>query len=131
MNGYFQSGKIPIIGINEVLKGLVSSGSISDSEYYNTITKLRATNVRFIPVEKEEILYYLSQARVVENGSLIETRELRILRRYIAACLSEKNILQFPPMPENTSNRDGRSCIYNKSRADNSSYYCEFVDKGK
>ena len=107
VNGYFSSGEIPIIGINEVLKGLVSSGSISDSEYYNTITKLRAANVRFIPIEEEEILYYLSQARVDENGFLIATPELRILRRYIAACLLEKNVLQFPPMPENTSNKDG------------------------
>ena len=107
VNGYFHSGEIPIIGINEVLKGLVSSGSISDSKYYNTITRLRAANVRFIPIEEEEILYYLSRARVDENGSLIETPELRILRRYIAACLLKKNVLRFPPMPENTSNRDG------------------------
>ena len=107
VNGYFHSGEIPIIGINEVLKGLVSSGSISESEYYNILTKLRAANVRFIPIEQEEILYYLSQAGVDENGSLIETRGLRILRRYIAACLLEKNILQFPPMPENTSNSAG------------------------
>ena len=107
VNGYFHSGEIPIIGINEVLKGLVDSGSISDSEYYNKITRLRAANVRFIPVEEEEILYYLSQARVDENGSLIETRELRILRRYIAACLLKKNVLQFPPMLENTSNKEG------------------------
>ena len=106
VNGHFHSGEIPIIGINEVLKGLVGSGSISDVGYYNTITKLRAANVRFIPIEEEEILYHLSQARV-ENGSLIETRGLRILRRYVAACLLKKNVLQFPPMPENTSNRDG------------------------
>ena len=107
VNGYFHSGEIPIIGINEVLKGLVSSGSISDSEYYNTITRLRAANVRFIPIEEEEIIYYLSQARVDENGSLIETRELRILRRYIAACLLKKNVLQFPPVSENISNKEG------------------------
>ena len=107
MNGYFHSGEIPIIGINEVLKGLVGSGSISDSEYYNKITRLRAANVRFIPVEEKEILYYLSQARIDENGSLIETRALRILRRYIAACLLKKNVFQFPPMPENTSNKEG------------------------
>ncbi len=107
VNGYFHSGEIPIIGINEVLKGLVSSGSIPDSEYYNIITKLRAANVRFIPIEEEEILYYLSRARVDENGFLTETPELRIFRRYIAACLLEKNILQFPPMPENTSNKEG------------------------
>ena len=107
VNGYFSSGEIPIIGINEVLKGLVSSGSISDSKYYNTITRLRAANVRFIPIEEEEILYYLSRARVDENGFLTETPELRILRRYIAACLLEKNILQFPSMSENTSNKEG------------------------
>ncbi len=107
VNGYFYSGEIPIIGINEVLKGLVGSGSISNFEYYNTITRLRAANVRFIPIEEEEILYYLSHAKVDENGFLIATPELRILRRYIAACLLEKNVLQFPPMPENISNRDG------------------------
>ena len=106
LNGYFHVGEVPIIGINEVLKGLVKSNSISDLEYYNVVTRLRASNVRFIPIEKEEILYYLSQARI-ENGFLIETKELSIMKRYIAACLLKDNALQIPPIPENTSNGDG------------------------
>ena len=106
LNGYFHMGEVPIIGINEVLKGLVGSNSISDLEYYNIVTRLRASNVRFIPIEKKEILYYLSQARI-ENGCLIETKALSTLKRYIASCLLNDNVLQIPPVPENISNRDG------------------------
>ena len=106
VNGYFHIGEVPIIGINEVLKCLVCNGSISDSEYYDTITRLRAANVRFIPIEKEEILYCLSQAKI-ENGTLVETRALGILKRYIAACLLKNNVLQIHPISENVSNRDG------------------------
>lgn len=101
INGYyFQDGNIPIIGINEILKALVAAKSITISQYYAKISQLRAANVRYIPIEKDEILYHLQQAKI-ENNEILETQELSILRRYIAACLLR------PHKPENSSNQNG------------------------
>ena len=106
LNSYLRRDSVPIIGINEILKSLVSANALDITGYYSKITRLRGSNVRFIPVQKDEILHYLRQAKV-ENNSLIETGELIILRRYVAACLLNRNILQHPPMPEGTPNKNG------------------------
>ena len=106
LNSYVRRDSAPIIGINEILKYLVSARELDKTHYYNKIGRLRASNVRFIPVEKDEILHYLRQARVVDD-SMIETRELIVLRRYVAACLLHDNVLQFPPMPKGAPNENG------------------------
>ncbi len=106
LNGYSHSGTIPIIGINEILKALVATKSLTISQYYAKLTQLRAANIRYIPIEKNEIIYHLQQAKI-ENHEILETQELSILRRYIAACLLESDKLQRPPMPENSSDQNG------------------------
>lgn len=106
LNSYLRRDSAPIIGINEILKSLVGANALDITGYYSKISRLRASNVRFIPVQKDEILHYLRQARV-ENDSVIETRELIVLRRYVAACLLSGNVLQRPPMPEGSPNENG------------------------
>src|SRR4029450_9844023 len=93
-----QQHGIPIIGINEVLKALVKMGALHDAGYYAYLSRLRAANVRFIPVEQGELLHHLRQARI-EHGLLIETHALRVLRRSMAACLVQGQMLQRAPMP--------------------------------
>ena len=106
LNSYLRRDTVPIIGINEILKSLVSANALDIIGYYSKISRLRASNVRFIPVQKDEILHYLGQAKV-ENNSVVETGELIILRRYVAACLLNRNVLQHPPMPEGAPNKNG------------------------
>jgi hypothetical protein len=53
--------------------------------------------VCFVPVDTDEIIYHLRQAKV-EGGRLVETQELKILRRYAAASLYRGHILQRPMM---------------------------------
>ena len=97
---------VPIIGIDEVLKALVGAGHMMPGDYFDKLTQLRAANARYFPVQKDEILHHLRQTRV-ENGEVVETRPLRILRRYVAACLAQADYLQRPPMPERAPNRVG------------------------
>lgn len=106
VNGFLRREHVPIISINEVLKALVSIGALDANGYYDKISKLRAANVRFIPIQKDEIIHYLRQARV-EEDEMIETAELSVLRRYIAACLLQSEILQRPPLPVNAPNKNG------------------------
>jgi hypothetical protein len=97
VNRYQSRDGVPTVGIYDVLRALRDLGTIGEASYYSALIKLRASNARFLPVEKEEILYHLDQARV-EDGAIVETAELRTLRRYAAACLLRGNVLRRPTM---------------------------------
>lgn len=106
VNSHFRRDNIPIIGINDILKALVEKRVLDRNGYYEKVCTLRAANARFIPVEKDEILYHLRQAHI-EDGKIIETRSLSVLRRYVSACLYQGNYLQRPPLPKGAPNDKG------------------------
>jgi len=97
---------IPIIGILEILEALRVNGDLSESQYYEKILQLRKSNIRYIPITSEEILYHLKQAQICDER-VRETEELEIIRRYIASCLLDSQRLQRPPLPEKSPNPDG------------------------
>lgn len=99
-------GDIPTIGINEVLRALLDSNKIGPDEYYDYLIKLRAANLRYIPLEIDELVYHLRQA-IVEN-TFIETLELKTIRRYVASCMEYPNDLQYPTdLPDKILNKQG------------------------
>jgi len=106
LNSFAAIGATRSIGINEILKALVGAGVMDLDAYYRKLLKLRAANVLFIPVQKDEILYHIKKA-AIENGIMVETQELSILRRYIASCLMHGDILQKPPISEVNPNKPG------------------------
>lgn len=106
LNSHAAIGTAPSIGINEVLKALVSAGTLELTAYNQKLLKLRAACALFIPIQKEEVLYHLKNAGI-NNGIVTETQELGILRRYIASCLMHGDILQKPPIPHDVSNKNG------------------------
>ncbi|EKE08024.1 MAG: hypothetical protein ACD_17C00392G0001, partial [uncultured bacterium] len=71
-NSFPRRDNIPIIGINEVLNWLIQEKTIRIDDYYDKVLRLRAANARYIPVERDEILYHLKQA-VVKNEKVVET----------------------------------------------------------
>ena len=102
-----RAGTHPIVTTHDILHVLRKYNALSDSEYFTVLSRLRAANVRFIPPEDDEILYYLEQAPLDSAGMVEETPELAILRRYTAACLYAEPRLQ-PPTNENTiPNQEG------------------------
>ncbi len=84
----------PIIGINEVLKLLLANQTVSINEYHDVLYRMRAANLRFIPLEKNEILHHLENATVDDQGKVVETAELTVLRRSFSAALLDKETLQ-------------------------------------
>lgn len=106
VNSYPARGSVPIVGVIEVLQALVGAGSMGPGEYYDKLERLRAANVRFVPVEQDEILYHLRRVEIKDTG-VVESRPLRTLRRYVAACLTRSDDLQRPPMPEGAPNQFG------------------------
>lgn len=95
VNKYRSRNGVPTVGVYDILRVLRASGKIREERYYSALIKLRSANVRFLPVDSEEILYHLRQARV-ENNEVVETTELRTLRRYGAACLMRGDVLRRP-----------------------------------
>ena len=102
LNAYLYRDTVSIVGINEVLKAAVSSSALTVDQYYSALSRLRAADVRFIPVESDEIVYVLSHARVDGQSRVVETESLIHLRRYVARCLLGGEILQWPPLPPRT-----------------------------
>lgn len=99
LSAYPHTDGCPIITINDVLKGLVCSDALSVDEYYQKLHRLRAGNVLFIPVQRDEILYHLRQANVV-HGAVVETEGLTVLRRYVAASLLQMEAIRKLSIPD-------------------------------
>ena len=105
-NGHSNRDGAPIISLLEVIEVLRTTGKLSEQAYYELLLRLRASNLRYLSITKEEILHHLSQAQIVD-GNVIETTELSILRKYVAACLLDNHRLQKPPMQQGASNMHG------------------------
>ena len=107
VNRHLTAGSRPIVGIVEVLLMLRAAGALSEADYYGKIIHLRRSNVRYLPVTPDEILHHLRQA-TVNNGVLVETPALAALRRYLAACLLDRERLLAPLAPTEGGRQDIR-----------------------
>jgi len=85
---------VPLVGIQEVLLALRARDALDEHDYYELLLKMRESDFRYLPLDADEILYYLKRARI-ENGVLIETEGLRSIRRYYSSCMLDKGFLQF------------------------------------
>jgi hypothetical protein len=106
VNGYGQREGAPIVAVTDVLKRLLADDRISAADYYGRLLMLRRSNVRYLPLDADEILFHLRQAQVTD-GVAVETDELAALRRYVAACLTDGENLQKSPQPAGSSNPTG------------------------
>jgi len=106
LSSYSNNNGAPIIGITDILALLRELKEIDDETYFAKLVELRKGNVRYIPLFKEEIIFHLHQTEI-NNGQIIETQELSVLRRYWASCLLDNNRLQCPPSPENSKHEVG------------------------
>lgn len=90
----FQStGKSPIIGVTDLLAYFLTREFVSESSYYERLTKIRLANARYLPPTKTEILYHLLKSPI-HDGEVQETPSLRTLRRAFAAMLLDRDYLQ-------------------------------------
>lgn len=89
----------PIIGIMELLSALFANAKIDEQTYNNHLLDLRRANYRYLPITKIEIQYHLNRAQIGNDGSLIETDGLRVLRQYYSSCLLDDVGLQITEDP--------------------------------
>ena len=74
---------VPLICVLDVLRYLVSRGRISVAAHWSVRHKLRQSGFAFIPPESDELVYWLTTAKI-DNDQLTESAELRILRQTMA-----------------------------------------------
>jgi tetratricopeptide (TPR) repeat protein len=94
VNGFPHTGRMPIVGIVEILDLLRKQGSLNRAERFEMLHRLRASNYRFIPLDADEILHWLRQTHS-QSDRLIVPAQLDELARYWAACLYQGDALQW------------------------------------
>lgn len=93
MTGYpFMSGGCQVVSCIDILMLLKNKKEITREQYYRCIIKLRECNYRYIPLSKEEILFWLRKTKDTNKG-IVESRELRVIRQYWNGCLWSNDFL--------------------------------------
>lgn len=95
LNSFSNRDGIPIVAMNEILNALLSSETIDQKTYFSVLSQMRAANLLFIPLNGEEICYYLLKAPLDGSG-IQDTNELKILKSYAMRALGLANYLQKP-----------------------------------
>jgi hypothetical protein len=86
-------GNAPLCDSWDILHHLRDRGAISADAFHDLRSRMRAANLRYLPVSTEEIVSCVQRAPI-HNGQLIETPELACLRRYVATTLLDHATLQ-------------------------------------
>lgn len=95
MTSHAQRDSIPIASSIDLLLWLRDVGKLPEVELREVLTDMRAADVRFVPFDEEELLSEVLAAPIQE-GRLIETKPLRVLRQYCARCVLEADMLRPP-----------------------------------
>ena len=108
LNSYGRCGDVPIITTLGVIEELHRRQAISTTKYHALRHRLRASDFRYVPLNSEEIVEFVTHAPV-EDGHIVETPELSVLRRYHARVLLDHEALQLPPLQFKSPNPEGRT----------------------
>lgn len=109
LNSFSRYGEIPTTDVVDMLSGLRSDSRITEEQHYQKLQLLRDSNLRYIPISSEEILFWLKPAKL-ENGEIVETPELASLRKAAASHLLEGITLQ-KPGDEGVTNPFGETLV--------------------
>ena len=95
INAHTHSYGKPIVDTVDLLLHLKEKQRIPPEDFFDVCDDLRASDSRFIAFDAEELVNALREAPV-NNGVVVETRRLRVVRQYYARCLLEADTLRPP-----------------------------------
>ncbi len=94
---YSKVGHSPVCGTFDLLWHLRQNGHLSVVNLFTALYRMRAANMRYLPLSVDEIVHHVLSAEV-KNGMLVETPELEVLRQSAAASLLDWEAFQnLPP----------------------------------
>ena len=96
LNGYAQRDGVPVVDTVDLLHILRDRAGLSEAEFFSIIHCLREGDFRLISLDASEIKTFVRLAPL-RDGDLVETRELRTLRRQYAATLVDGDMLRIAP----------------------------------
>ena len=76
---------------------------MSTTDFAQALNDMRAADVRFVAFDADELVAALRETSI-KDGTLVETRTLRVLRQYYARCLLEADVLRPPTEGDEVSN---------------------------
>jgi hypothetical protein len=74
---------IPVVCVTDILQHLATQDVIHIDQMYNEFYKLRQAGFAFIPIPLEELKWSLDNARWDQDGFLIESAEMRVMRQIL------------------------------------------------
>ena len=99
-----------IVGTVDLLGWFRDAGKMSPVDCAQALNDMRAADVRFVAFDSDELVAALRETSI-KDGTLVETRTLRVLRQYYARCLLEADVLRPPTEGDEVSNTAGASAI--------------------
>lgn len=106
LNGYSNINGIPIVGVNEILLTIYKCGEINQRKYYELLHRMRVDNLCFVPVNADEIVYFIRQSQI-KDRTVLDTSELSTVKQYIASAVLRGHVLQKPPVNGESPNPQG------------------------
>lgn len=110
LNKSIYLGKTLVVSILEIIKSLYIREELDTDEYYSKLNKLRAANVRYIPLASKELFFYLKKSQI-KDWYLLESNNLSILRKYYNSCLLDTHRFQNLPQEDTEFNINNPSEI--------------------
>ncbi len=112
-NGHGFVKSIPIVTSYDLLRYARRKSLLDDSSYFRALHKFRQSEVRYVPLDAEEPLFQLRQA-INENAEIVDTDELKSLRRYFARCLRDCQDIQRPAKEGESQHKIGEIGVMTK-----------------
>jgi tetratricopeptide (TPR) repeat protein len=102
LNGFVNRDGTRIVDTVDIMYLLRARGVVTDAELYQLMHRYREADVRFLAIDKDEIAHWISRSQILE-GCVVESRELRTLRRHYASSLADGEILRIRQSAPDTS----------------------------
>ncbi|MEX0806437.1 MAG: hypothetical protein WD688_24440 [Candidatus Binatia bacterium] len=81
---YERMEQSPLLSTMDLLALLKQRRTIPDEEYFQYVNRLLELKPQFYPLDGEAVRYFLSNAQRSDSGSIRESYELKVIRRYFA-----------------------------------------------
>lgn len=94
LNRFRRIGQSQIVGVLDLLHWLERKGAITKLTLYSCVQRLRRGNVRYVPIDDEELTWHLSLAGDKQEARFRESAELALIRSYYGAVLADSASMQ-------------------------------------